>query len=185
MIRDNDATNREPVVSLRPLTPSDAKAIASWAADLDFCRAADWSQTKSLREHEQFHRQLISRPPVALIRLGAMSDGRLVGYVDLHGDDAVRRELGFLIGQRSDWNRGYGRAAAFAGMQYGFEQLDLHEIWAEALDANQGSVRILQRIHMREVEVGEPGQYLGVATHYRRFAIGRAAWEHLHAAPAE
>ena len=53
-------------------------------------------------------------PPADLIRLGAVHHGILVGYVDLHGDEPHRRELGFAIDGRSRWGRGLGHLTAAA-----------------------------------------------------------------------
>jgi RimJ/RimL family protein N-acetyltransferase len=170
------------MVELRPLEMDDADAIGAWASDPEFCRAAGWSVTKSPDEHVRFHQQVILQPPDALVRLGAIMGDQLIGYVDLHGDEPMRRELGFVIGVRDNWHRGYGRATAIAGLRYGFEQLGLNEIWAEALDANHGSIRILQRIDMREIGVGERGMYLGAPTHYRRFVIERTEWDRARSA---
>lgn len=153
------------------MTLEDADVIGGWAADEAFCRAAQWTLGLSREEHRHFQARLICSPPSDLVRLGALHEGRLVGYVALHGDEPHRRELGFLIGPRTVWGRGLGRATARAGLRHGFEEMHLDEIWAEALDANHASIRVLQRLGLRETGPGEPGNYLDQPTHYRQFAI--------------
>jgi len=150
--------------------------MARWAADSEFCRAAGWTPDLPHAEYLRFQQRLIQSPPADLIRLGAVHNGVLVGYVDLHGGESHRRELGFVIGERSRWSRGLGRLAAAAGLGYGFDQLGLQEIWAEAFDANQRSVRILQRLGLRETGRGDEGVFLDQPTYYRRFAITAADW---------
>jgi len=164
------------LVSLRTLLPTDAHVIAGWAADPEFCRAAGWSSGGAHLQHLRFHEQLISDPPATLLRLGAVYDERLIGYVDIRGEEPHRRELGFVIGDRAHWNRGLGSAAAAAALRFGFEQLDLRWMWAEALDANPGSIRVLQRIGMVETARGEDGVHLDARTFYRCFSITREAW---------
>jgi RimJ/RimL family protein N-acetyltransferase len=154
----------------------DADVIAAWATDPEFCREADWTPELSFTEYQCFHRELIQSPPAELLRMGAIHDGTLVGYVDLHGDEPDRRELGFAIGDRRRWGMGLGRMAAAAGLDYGFSQLGLREIWAEALDANQRSIRVLERLGLAERGRGEDGVFLGQPTHYRRFAITADRW---------
>ncbi len=100
----------------------------------------------------------------------------MVGYVDLHGDQPHRREIGFVIGERSRWGQGLGRLAAAAGLDHGFHQLALQEIWAEAMDANQRSVRILQSLGMLETGRGGEDMFLDQPTHYRQFAITAENW---------
>jgi RimJ/RimL family protein N-acetyltransferase len=164
------------VVILRALELRDADVMARWAADSEFCRAAGWTADLPHADYRRFHQTLIRSPPTDLIRLGAVHDGILVGYVDLHGNESHRRELGFVIGERSRWSRGFGRLAAAAGLDYGFDQLGLREIWAEAFDANQRSVRILQRLGLVETGSGGEGVFLDRPTYYRRFAITAGDW---------
>lgn len=160
-------------VQLRPLTLDDAPVIASWATDPDLCRAADWSVDLPYERHLAFWRDLIEAPPADLIRLGAVSGDHLVGYVDLHGSERGRRELGFLIGVRGRWGQGLGRRAAAAALEHAFDELRLDEVWAEALDANQRSTRLLRRLGMRETGRGDEGRYLGRPSFYRQFALTR------------
>ncbi|MGW7683593.1 GNAT family N-acetyltransferase [Kribbella sp. NPDC054772] len=158
-------------VRLRPLTADDAATVAGWGDDEQFCRAADWTIALGLDERLAFHRRLIAQPPSDLRRLGAEVAGSLAGYVDLHGKGAERLELGFVIGERRLWGRGIGTAAAAAGLSYGFGTLGLSEIWAEALDANRGSVTILRRLGMTETGTGAGGEYMGQGSFYRQFLI--------------
>lgn len=155
-------------VHLRPLEPADARVVASWALDPVFLAAADWS-TRTIEEYVDFHTRLIADPPADLLRLGAVHDGDLVGYVDLHGREPHRRELGYVIGDSRRWGRGLGGLAARAALDYGFDRMGLTDIWAEALAANAASVRILQSLGMREIERGGEGVYLGTPTYFRRF----------------
>ncbi len=169
-------------LSLRPLEVRDAVVIAGWAADLEFCRAADWPSGFSFVERRRFHQRLIESPPRDLIRLGAIhGGGRLVGYVDLHGDEPHRRELGFVVGERGNWGCGLGRLAGAAGLDYGFGELALDEIWAEAADANQRSVRVLRRLGLRETGRGVESMFLDQPTYYRQFAITAEDWGRVRA----
>lgn len=165
----------EPAVQLRPLEISDARTLASWSLDERFRAAAEWSPDRTLAEHEQFQRRLIADTPDGLIRLGIVHDGELAGYVALQGKDPHRRELGFVIGDSRRWGLGLGRSAARVALEYGFAGLGLQEIWAEAWAANTASVRILQRLGMREIERGESGTFLGRPTYFRRFTIAAPA----------
>ena len=65
------------------MTFEDADVIAGWAADEEFCRAAEWTLGLSFEDHREFQARLICSPPSDLARLGAVHEGRLVGYVAL------------------------------------------------------------------------------------------------------
>jgi RimJ/RimL family protein N-acetyltransferase len=162
-------------IQLRTLELPDAGILASWSLDERFRAAAEWSPGLLLADHEAFQTRLISDPPNGLVRLGAVHDGELVGYVVIQGTEPARRELGFVIGDTRHWRRGLGRQAARAGLDYGFTRMGLSEIWAEAWAANTASIRILQGLGMRETERGESGTYLDTPTYYRRFVMGASA----------
>ena len=162
---------RRPIVTLRPLARDDAAVIARWGADRTLAEVADWSPDRTFAERLRFQERLIVTPPPDLLRWGVVQEGSLVGFVNLRGDEPERRELGFLIGATSRWGQGLGRAAAAAGLDLAFGELGLDQVWAEAYDAHQRSVRILQGLGMRETGRGAAGQFLGVPTFYRRFAI--------------
>ena len=163
-------------ISLRGLVLSDAATMAQWAADPEFCRAAGWSTDLDPQAHLEFQRKIVQDPPEGLVRLGAEFAGGLVGYVDLHGSEPRRSELGFLIGERRLWGRGLGRRAAAAALGHGFVRMGLDEIWAEALDVNAGSMRILLGLGFRSTGTGDTDEYLGVPSVYRPFALSAGEW---------
>lgn len=165
-------------IRLRPLREEDAETFADWAADETFCARADWTPGLAREEHARFWRRLASSPPPELLRLVAEADGEVVGTVDLHGLEPGVRELGYTVGPSARWGQGVGTAVARAGLAHGFDALGLETVWAEALQTNVPSVRILERNGMVRGELGGPGVFLGVPDRYVRFRIGRA----LHAA---
>jgi RimJ/RimL family protein N-acetyltransferase len=165
-----------PAVTLRALVPADAAVIAGWGTDRAFARVADWSPDRTVADRTVFQERLIVSPPPDLLRWGAEHEGTLVGFVNLTGREPDRRELGFLVGGSSRWGQGLGRAAAVAGLGVAFGELGLREIWAEAYDAHQRSVRILQGLGLRETGRGAEGRFLGMATFYRRFEITADQW---------
>ncbi len=168
--------SRGRTVTLRPLLLQDAEVMAAWGDDPQFCLEADWTVDLSFHERHRFQRGLIEAPPPGLIRFGATLGDHLVGYVDLHGREPDRRELGVVIGERARWGSGLGGMAAAAGLDHGFGPLGLQSVWAEALDANQRSVHILRRLGMVETGLGEQGTFRGQPSQYRRFSISSEGW---------
>jgi len=163
-------------MTLRPFTLDDVPTAAAWGLDAELCRIAEWTPDQSLDYHRRHWTATVEAPPPELIRLAAVYDGALVGYVDLHGTEPDRRELGYVIGARSRWGRGLGTAAARAGLDHAFDRLGLAVVTAEALAANERSVRILQRLGMIETGRGDDAVYLDRPTHYRQFMITREDW---------
>jgi RimJ/RimL family protein N-acetyltransferase len=162
---------------LRSLTLHDTEVAARWGEDPDFCAYAGWAVDRPTADRARLWRDLVTNPRDDLLRLAAVDEAEdLVGYVDFMGFEDGRRELGYLVGSRADWGAGWGTAIAAAGLDHGFSVLGLGEIWAEAMDANAPSVRILRRLGMTETGRGGDDAFLGEPTYYRRFAITRPAW---------
>ena len=158
-------------VFLRPLATTDVPIFASWGLDRRFCEHAGWTVDLPLSEHEAHWHKLVAR--TELMRLAAVAGTEVVGYVDLAGDAADRRELGYAVGPSSRWGQGFGTAVARLGLEHGFDQLGLQEIWAEAVDANHASVRILTSLGMTETGRGADEPFLGKPSFYRQFSISR------------
>ena len=167
----------EPAVSLRPLILSDVATYALWGQDRRFCEHAGWTVDLPRPDHEAHWHNLVTRPPSDLVRLAAVAGEEVVGYVDLHGDEPHRRELGYVVGPSARWGQGLGTTVARLGLAHGFDALDLQEIWAEAVDANRPSIRILTALGMTETGRGHEEPFLGVPSFYRQFAIARTSWE--------
>lgn len=166
----------QPTVLLRPLAVADAEVLAAWGADEVFSAHAGWKPSATEREALARWQALIARPDPELLRLAALHHGHVVGYVDLYDDQAGGRELGYVIGPSRRWGQGLGTAAARAGLAHGFGSLALPRIWAEAIEANTASLRVLQRLGMREIGGGEAEAFLGRPSRYRRFEIHRNHW---------
>ena len=164
-------------VRLRPLGPDDAPVLAAWADDPLFCDEAGWARDLDPGLRRERWAALLAAPPADLLRLAAVVKGEVVGYIDLHGCEAGRRELGDLVGGRERFGKGLGTAMARQGLDHAFGVLGLDEVWAEAADANPASVRILQRIGMTETGRGSDTWHLDRRTFHRQFAITRAQWE--------
>jgi RimJ/RimL family protein N-acetyltransferase len=76
-------------------------------------------------------------------------DGRFCGGIGLRlASEHRNAELGYWIGLPY-WGRGYGTEAARELLRYGFEELNLHRIFASHFKQNPASGRILKKIGMR------------------------------------
>jgi RimJ/RimL family protein N-acetyltransferase len=154
---------------LRPLDLSDIVIYSRWGQDQRFCEQAGWTVDLPLSGHEAHWRRLVTGPPPDLVRLAAVLDDEVVGYVDLHGDDPRQRELGYVVGPSARWGQGLGTAIARLGLDHGFGHLGLEEITAEALDTNQASIRILITLGMTKTGTSPSS--------YQQFLITKAEWE--------
>jgi RimJ/RimL family protein N-acetyltransferase len=77
------------------------------------------------------------------------ADGRLCGGIGLRlAPEHQHAELGYWLGVPY-WGQGFGSEAARELMRYGFEDLNLHRIFASHFKGNSASGKILKKIGMR------------------------------------
>jgi RimJ/RimL family protein N-acetyltransferase len=71
-----------------------------------------------------------------------------IGVVGLcHHDISNRRaEISFYIGDETARGQGHARRALILLHNYGFGELNLHRIWAEAYDFNEPSIGLLKSL---------------------------------------
>jgi ribosomal-protein-alanine N-acetyltransferase len=76
--------------------------------------------------------------------------GELIGAVGLVVNKKFNHaELGFWI-DKDLWGRGYATEAARAVMDYGFNKVGLHRIFAEHMTRNPASGKVMRKLGMRE-----------------------------------
>ncbi|MCP8969839.1 GNAT family N-acetyltransferase [Ectobacillus ponti] len=139
---------------LRPLSYGDAELIEMYAGDyevakttlnipypypkgsaLDFIKATVESDKKG----NSFS-----------LAITLQNDPAIIGLMGLSISQKHKRaELSYWIG-KPYWGMGYGTEAAKMVMKIGFEQLDLHKIFAAAFTDNPASWRIMEKVGMRE-----------------------------------
>lgn len=77
------------------------------------------------------------------------ASGSLAGVVSLlnMSPGQSRAELGYWVGKEY-WNNGFASEAARSMMEYGFQILKLHRIFAGCLRGNKPSARVMEKIGM-------------------------------------
>lgn len=133
---------------LRPFTPADAPAVERLAGAYEIAlntlliphpypagAAAQWIASHDADWDED-----------RLIHF-AIDDGQLAGAMGLVLKGDAIAEIGYWIGVPF-WGRGYASEAGREVMRYGFEELQLHRIFAGHFARNPASGRVLQKIGM-------------------------------------
>lgn len=92
------------------------------------------------------------------------SDDLFMGGIGLHIHRRFNHaELGFWIGEPF-WNHGYVTEAAHGVLQFGFEQLELHKIFATHMIDNPASGKVMQKNGM--IKEGELVDHLKKGDQY-------------------
>ena len=77
-------------------------------------------------------------------------NSELLGAIDIRINSSDKHgEIGYWVGLPF-WGQGIGTEAAEAMVRYGFQQLDLHRIFAHHLTRNPASGKIMEKIGMQK-----------------------------------
>ena len=138
-------------ISLRELTEMDWKDIHKYASQPVVCQYQPWGPNtkedsidfvkQALSDARQFPRERF----VFVINL----QGTVVGAAEVNIRDLIDRkgEIGYVVNPFY-WGRGYATEAATLLLQFGFEKLGLHRIYATCDPRNIGSIKVLEKIGM-------------------------------------
>lgn len=140
-------TNR---LTLRPLNLSDAARIEQLAGDYDVAKTTlNIPHPYPSGAAEPFINSMLEAEKdgrVVIFAICEKSSEDLIGIMNISISAMHNRgELAYWIG-KPYWGKGYGTEAAQVLLSYGFEQLELHKIFAEAYTSNPGSWRIMEKI---------------------------------------
>ncbi|QSO50661.1 GNAT family N-acetyltransferase [Alicyclobacillus curvatus] len=140
-------------LKLRPFALSDAKRVQELAGDVEIARttlhvphpypdggAEAWITrlNQAGLEGKQY-----------TFAITTASDGVLIGSIGIGVQhEHARGELGYWIG-RAYWGQGYGTEAARTVLDFAFDTLQLHRVYAYAMTSNPGSTRIMEKIGMK------------------------------------
>jgi RimJ/RimL family protein N-acetyltransferase len=85
--------------------------------------------------------------------------GKLAGSVGLHSQEDIYKhsvELGYFIAEPF-WGKGIATVAVDRMLQYGFENLHLHRIFASVFERNVASMRVLEKCGFQKEGIKKDG----------------------------
>lgn len=148
------------LIQLRALEPSDLDQLYQWEND-----SSIWSVSGTLAPFSRFvleqylassHQDIYSNKQLRLmIDLTVNDDSdemntetRGIGCIDLFDFDPKNRKagVGILIADRADRGKGYATEALNLLVDYGFDVLDLHQIYSNVRIDNENSVALFKKI---------------------------------------
>ncbi|WP_161883045.1 GNAT family N-acetyltransferase [Deinococcus alpinitundrae] len=160
--------------TLRRLRPGDEEAAVRWAADEEFCRAADWTLNLAPDRVREHWRSMIAESGPDFLRLGIELNGVLAGHVDLAFLTVHSGEFGIGIG-RPYWRQGLGLTAGRLLLSHALEVLKLQEVTATVHAPNLPSHALMRRLGFVEEGEAEPEPYQGAVVAVTRYVVRRTA----------
>jgi ribosomal-protein-alanine N-acetyltransferase len=167
---------------LRELAQSDLDAVHEYASDPLVTRYTSFGPNTA-DESRAFLARSIESAAVTPRRTYAFAavertSGRLIGGCGLEQCDGTGRHYGFgYCFNRNWWRRGFGKEAAGALVQFGFERLQAHRLWAHVFAENAASMRILEGLAFRREGLALQSLYIRNSWHdILTFAQLRSEW---------
>lgn len=141
-------------LELRDFREDDVDAVHGWAGDPEVVRFMCWGPNTPELTREFLQRKFAERTgdprrtwDLAVVR---RDTGRVIGSVGLRLDPPRRQAaLGYCYAQEA-WGQGFATEAAAEMLRFAFEDLELHRIHAATDTRNGGSIRVLDKIGMRQ-----------------------------------
>lgn len=139
--------------SLSPIAPSDAEQYCKWLNDMEvgiFLEIAH--QQLSLEKEESILKQMANRGDTIFGIIDNKTE-KLIGNCGLHNLDHLNRkaEFGIFIGDKKMWGRGYGTEATQLILDYGFNILNLHNIWLRVFSYNERAFRSYEKCGFKAI----------------------------------
>ena len=167
---------------LREIEASDWEAVCDYQVDPRYRRYYPW--IPDVREEVQrlvdafIHWQQDQPRYRFQLAITLRVDRCLIGTCGIRATKVNRQEaeLGYELNP-DYWGQGYATEAAHAMLTFGFGTLHLQRVWAQCVAENEASVRVLERLGMRQE------QRLSKHTWMQErwwdtlvYAIGKAEW---------
>jgi RimJ/RimL family protein N-acetyltransferase len=109
-------------------------------------------------------------------------DGRLIGCCGVRRNGASERigEIGTEFAP-AQWGKGYATEAVAAIVEYSFEILRLHRVWAHCIAENASAVHVLEKVGLRrEVRLREYERFRGRAWDLLVYGMLEEEWRKRH-----
>ena len=139
---------------LREIRKSDWKDVHEYAVDPDVYKFMPWGpntieDTKNYIQRAIDSRQEVPRTNFELAII-LKSNQKQIGGCGITVSDAGNQQgwIGYCL-NKNFWGQGYVTEASIKLLEFGFEQLNLHRIYATCDTKNIGSARVMEKIGMQ------------------------------------
>ena len=168
---------------LREFVEDDWPAVLAYQQKPLYLRYYEWTERtpEGAREFVQMFLANQQEIPRIKFQLAATlkTTGQLIGNcgIRLKSEGAREADIGYELDPRY-WGQGYASEAARTIVQFGFSELQLHRVWSWCIADNVGSVRVLEKLGMRqEGRLRENEYYKGRWWDTLLYAILEDEWE--------
>lgn len=140
-----------PKVRLRDLKMEDAGDRYQWCLDREVTKHLNMPDTYppfTRDETSEWIGMCINRSNGYEQKAILTEEGVHIGWIDLKNIDRINKhaELGIAIGNKAYWGRGYGQAAMYEMLKFGFNELGMNKIWLRVETDNEKAIKSYKRL---------------------------------------
>lgn len=135
-------------VYLRALEPNDYLVSVKWRNDEDIQNMVGGPKyfVSSEREKKWIQDAIFSNDKIVLA-ICLKENNKYIGNVMLQEFDYINRSghVPIMIGDKSEWNKGYATEARMMMLKFAFEERGLERIFAYVIEGNEASIRLHEK----------------------------------------
>ena len=139
-------------VYLSPVNIEDAEKYTKWLNDFNITDYTGRSgKVITLEEEKQwFQNKDNTKIVFAIVNL---ENDELIGNSGIHEIDYINRTatLGIFIGEKENWNKGYGTEVINMLLDYGFNYLNLNNIKLDVMEFNPRAIACYKKCGFKEI----------------------------------
>jgi RimJ/RimL family protein N-acetyltransferase len=137
-------------VRLRAAERDDIKKFYAWVNDLDVTRHLSLYLPMSTVDEENWFDAMTKRNQSEKTLVIEVRDGegwKMIGNCGVFGIDSVNRlgEIGIMLGEKDEWNKGYGTETMILLLRHCFETLNLNRVWLQVYAGNSRAKRSYEK----------------------------------------
>ena len=139
----------EAQVRLRPHTEADLPNYVEWLNDPEVTQFTQIEGPLTLEDEREWF-QRVNAPDSNTRSRAIEVNGRHIGNCALHlYESGEMAGFGIIIGDKTQWSKGYGSAALRDLLRIGFEEMGLQRIHLTALGGNSRGIRCYEKCGFR------------------------------------
>ena len=150
-------------IYLRPLEAEDAVRTAAWMNNPDVSRTLAVWRPMTVADELAFLDRVGKSSTDLVLGISLTADDRLVGVTGFHRiNDRDRSSVfGILIGQPTDWDKGYGSQATRLMIDLAFETMNLNRVMLDVYEFNERGIHAYEKLGFQREGVLRQHHYWG------------------------
>ncbi|WP_431157471.1 GNAT family N-acetyltransferase [Winogradskyella poriferorum] len=153
-------------IYLRALEPEDLEFVYTIENDTALWSLSDTKQPYSrylIREYLKNAKQDIFEAKQLRLAICQQSDNKILGLIDLYDFSPLHKRagLGILIKEISDRKKGIGSEALNLLVNYAFDILNLHQVYANISETNSASLALFENNGFEKIGLKKDWSYDG------------------------